>query len=89
MEGAAAIETGIETLRYERREKREERRGRTEEEMSKEQKLQVIFISGLVILVIGVSMILAWWPDVVAFVKGFLGMAVAIGGLLMMYFAKK
>ncbi len=57
--------------------------------MSKEQKMQAIFVSGLVVLVIGVSMILAWWPDVVSFFKGFLGMAAAIGGLLMMYFAKK
>lgn len=57
--------------------------------MSKEQKMQAVFVSGLVVLVIGVSMVLAWWPEVVSFFKGFLGIAAAIGGLLMMYFAKK
>ncbi|HRZ41013.1 MAG TPA: hypothetical protein P5246_08390 [Candidatus Omnitrophota bacterium] len=57
--------------------------------MSKEQKAQAIFVSGLVVLVIGISMVLAWWPDVISFFKGFLGVTAAIGGLLMMYFAKK
>jgi len=57
--------------------------------MSKEQKTQAIFVSGLVVLVIGISMVLAWWPDVISFFKGFLGVTAAIGGLLMMYFAKK
>ena len=47
-----------------------------------------IFIGGIFVLVIGVWMILAWWPDVVSFFKGFLGIVIAVGGLLMMYVKK-
>ena len=47
-----------------------------------------IFVGGIVVLIIGVWMILGWWPDVVSFFKGFLGIAVAGGGLLMMYVKK-
>lgn len=51
-------------------------------------KKDMIFIGGIGVLIVGVWMILAWWPDVVAFFKGFLGIAVAVGGLLMMYVKK-
>lgn len=51
-------------------------------------KKDLLFSSGIVVLIIGVWMILAWWPAVVSFFKGFLGIAVAVAGLLMMY-AKK
>ena len=49
---------------------------------------QFLFPGGIIVLVIGVWMILAWWGDVVSFFKGFLGIAVAVGGLLMMYTKK-
>lgn len=42
-------------------------------------------ISGFSILVVGVVFILIWWPDVVSFFRGFLGFAVAVGGLLILY----
>jgi len=51
-------------------------------------KKNIMFICGIGVLVIGICMILAWWPSVVALFKGFLGIAVAVAGLLMMY-AKK
>lgn len=51
-------------------------------------KKDLIFAGGIVVVVIGIWMILAWWPHVVAFFKGFLGIAVAIAGLLMMYVKK-
>ncbi|MFP4473539.1 MAG: hypothetical protein ACLFPX_06725 [Candidatus Omnitrophota bacterium] len=54
----------------------------------KERKKDVLFLSGIIVLIIGLMMVLAWWPDVVSFFKGFVGIAVAVAGLLMMY-AKK
>ncbi len=48
-------------------------------------KQNMMFVGGAVAVVCGVVMILSWWPDVVSFFKGFLGMAVAIGGLVMMH----
>ena len=47
-----------------------------------------IFAGGIAVLIVGVWMILGWWPDVVSFFKGFLGIAIAVGGLLMMYVKK-
>lgn len=55
--------------------------------MTKDKK-DMIFWGGIAVLIIGIWMILAWWPHVVSFFKGFLGIAVAIGGLLMMYTKK-
>lgn len=51
-------------------------------------KKDMIFVGGIGVLIIGVWMILAWWPHVVSFFKGFLGIAVAVAGLLMMYTKK-
>jgi uncharacterized membrane protein len=45
--------------------------------------------AGAVMLVLGVSLILAWWPDVIAFVRGMIGMVLAVGGLLILYFIKR
>lgn len=45
----------------------------------------ILLLTGFVILVLGISLILCWWHEVIVFVKGFIGMALAISGLLMMY----
>ncbi len=63
--------------------------GIKEEAMSKADKTQAVFVAGLVVLVFGVILILMWWPDVVSFFRGFLGIVVSIAGLLMMYSLKK
>ncbi len=47
------------------------------------------FFIGPVVLLAGVTVILAWWPDVVSFFRGFIGMALAIGGLLKLYSMSK
>lgn len=57
-------------------------------DMSDKKYKQFLFPGGIVVLILGVWMILAWWGDVVLFFKGFLGIAVAVGGLLMMYTKK-
>jgi uncharacterized membrane protein len=45
-------------------------------------------IAGIAILVLGVALILAWWPSVVGLVQGFLGIALAVAGLLVLYSLK-
>ena len=44
---------------------------------------------GVVILIVGITMILAWWPQVVALFQGFLGLAFAIAGMLVLYSISK
>lgn len=56
--------------------------------MIKKVSTNALFALGVAVLLSGIVMILAWWPDVVSFFKGFLGIAVAVGGLLMMYVKK-
>ena len=51
-------------------------------------KKDLIFYGGIGVLVFGVVLILAWWPHVVSLFQGFLGIALAIAGLLMMYIKK-
>lgn len=48
----------------------------------------VLFLAGAGTLIVGVSMILAWWPDVVSFFKGFLGIVFAVAGLMLMHVKK-
>jgi cytochrome c biogenesis protein CcdA len=49
----------------------------------------LFFLIGFVILTVGVSLILSWWPDLVRFLKGTSGIVLALSGLTMMYFVKK
>jgi hypothetical protein len=46
-------------------------------------------ILGSFILILGMTLILVWWREVVMVFKGFLGAALAIGGLLMLYSTKQ
>jgi len=39
-------------------------------------------------LVLGVSLVFVWWPDVVALFKGGLGMGLALAGLIILATAK-
>ena len=51
-------------------------------------KRPLLFIFGVLFLVIGITLILAWWPHVVNFVKGFSGTVLAVAGLFMIYSVK-
>ena len=43
------------------------------------------YIVGGFLVVLGMTLVLCWWADVLAFFRGFLGMALAVGGLLVLY----
>jgi uncharacterized membrane protein len=42
-------------------------------------------IAGLVSLVLGIALILAWWPDVVSLFKGTIGVVLALAGMILLY----
>jgi len=44
---------------------------------------------GAFILIFGVTLILAWWQDVVILFRGSAGMALALAGLVMLYMMNK
>jgi len=48
-------------------------------------KRTVRILVGIVALVGGVTLVLLWWPQVVDLFKGFLGMALALTGMLILY----
>jgi len=48
-----------------------------------------LLIIGSLVLIAGMTMVLVWWKDVVALWRGFSGMAVALGGLLLLYMVKE
>ena len=48
----------------------------------------IFFISGSVCLVAGVSLILAWWPDIVNLFKAAGALFLALGGLVLLYMVK-
>ncbi|VAW19829.1 hypothetical protein MNBD_BACTEROID05-711 [hydrothermal vent metagenome] len=45
----------------------------------------VKFLGGCFVLVLGITLILCWWSDVIVFFKGITGMLLAGGGLLTLY----
>ncbi|MBF0532818.1 MAG: hypothetical protein HQL23_06965 [Candidatus Omnitrophica bacterium] len=45
----------------------------------------VRFIGGMAALLLGVTLILMFWQDVVSLFRGFAGLALALGGLLALY----
>ena len=49
----------------------------------------VMFVIGFFILILGITLILAWWEDVVILAKGSIGMMLAGGGLLALYTLNK
>ncbi len=44
-----------------------------------------MYLSAVFVLLLGITLILAWWPDVVGFFRGFLGLAFALAGMVMLY----
>lgn len=45
----------------------------------------ILYLTGSLILILGVTLILAWWKDVASLFRGGAGMALALGGLLILY----
>ena len=50
---------------------------------------ELLLLCGTVVLVIGLTMILMWWSDVVTVFRGFGGILVALGGMFILYMAKE
>jgi hypothetical protein len=46
-------------------------------------------LTGAVLVVVGMTLILTWWEDVVRLFRGFTGIALAFAGMVMLYFVKK
>ena len=49
----------------------------------------LLFLCGGIVLIAGMTLVLIWWTDVVSFFKGFIGMFLAVGGLLLLYMIKE
>ena len=49
----------------------------------------VMGILGIVFLIAGLVMVLAWWPDVVILFRGAIGFILALAGLLTLYTVKE
>ena len=49
----------------------------------------VLFVIGFFVLVLGVTLILVWWKDLVTLFKGSIGFVFALAGLFMMYAVNK
>lgn len=47
----------------------------------------VLALAGAMSLILGITLVLVWWPAVVLFFKGALGMVLALGGILLLYLA--
>ena len=50
---------------------------------------ELLFFCGSVSLIVGMTMILVWWRDVVILFRGGIGMFLALGGLLLLYMVKE
>lgn len=49
----------------------------------------IIVIAGVCALILGIALILLWWPQVVNLFKGGIGMILALAGLVILYLAKR
>ncbi len=43
---------------------------------------------GVVFLVVGITLVLSWWPIVVLLFKGIVGMGLALTGMILLYLAR-
>jgi len=49
----------------------------------------IMYVIGFFILILGITLILAWWENVIILIKGALGIILALAGLLMLYTLNK
>ena len=54
---------------------------------NKTPKIVNVFLGGA-LLIVGITLVLAWWPQVVNLFKGVLGIVLAVGGLAVLYFLR-
>lgn len=46
----------------------------------------ILMLVGTFVVVLGTTLILAWWDDVVAFIRAITGIILAVAGLAILYF---
>ena len=51
-------------------------------------KKTILFVLGFFFLLVGVALILRWWPYLEIVFKGILGVVLALAGLVMLFLAK-
>jgi hypothetical protein len=49
----------------------------------------ILFLIGNFILILGITLVLVWWVDVVRLFRAAVGMILALAGLLVLYSLKK
>ncbi len=49
----------------------------------------LFILAGGVALILGVTLVLAWWKEAVIFFKGAAGMTLAVAGLVILYFLQQ
>ena len=49
----------------------------------------LLFLCGGVVLIIGMTLVLFWWRDVVILFRGAIGILLALGGMLLLYMVKE
>ncbi|MDO8580096.1 MAG: hypothetical protein Q7S13_01285 [Candidatus Omnitrophota bacterium] len=49
----------------------------------------LLYVVGSFTLILGITLILLWWPDVITFLKGVIGLGLALSGLFVLYSLKK
>jgi len=45
----------------------------------------LMYLSTIFVLILGITLILVWWADVVSLFKGFTGLGLALGAMIMLY----
>ena len=49
----------------------------------------VLFLAGFFVLILGITLILIWWDDVVVLFRGTVGIILALAGLFTLYAVKR
>ncbi len=48
----------------------------------------ILFFIGAMVLLVGITLVLLWWEDVVRIFRGVVGIVLALVGLFMLYLVK-
>ncbi len=46
-------------------------------------------VVGVIALVVGLTLVLVWWPDVMVLFRGILGIVLAVAGLFILYIIRQ
>jgi len=57
----------------------------TKNSQTKNYKKFVLFVAGFFVLILGITLILVWWKDVVGLFRGAIGFILALAGLFSLY----